>query len=100
VISVKFSFEKHITVPENVLFRKIDDEAVILNIDSENYYGLDDMGARMWSLLTTSDTIQTAYDALLAQYEVEPERLEADLHKLIATLVEKKLIEIADEEGK
>jgi hypothetical protein len=97
---VEISFSKHITIPQNILFREIDDEAVILNIDSEHYYGLDNIGTRMWSLLAASETIQAAFDAMLAEYEVEPERLKADMEKLIKKLADKRLVVISDEDSK
>jgi hypothetical protein len=43
---------------------------VLLNLKSENYFGRDPVGTRMWTLLATSDSIQSAYEALLDEYDV------------------------------
>jgi hypothetical protein len=76
-----------VSVPENVLFRELEGESVILSLDNETYYGLDDVGTRMWLQLTTQPTVQDAYNALLHEYEVEPDELQNDLARLVSELV-------------
>ena len=38
------SFDRLVHVPERVLVRKLDRESVLLNLDSETYFGLDAVG--------------------------------------------------------
>lgn len=83
-------------MPENVLFRELESESVILNLDSESYFGLDDVGTRMWLVLTESDSIQAAYEALEDEYDVEPDLLRKDLIELIEKLIENGLVEVVD----
>ena len=86
-------FTKRVSVPQNVMFRELEGESVILNIDSESYFGLDDVGTRMWEVLTQSESIQTAFETLIDEYDVQPDRLRDDLAGLIEQLAEKTLIE-------
>lgn len=86
-----------IIIPPDVLVSHVGEESVILNLETEHYYGLDDIGARMWSALTTLPTIQSAYDALLLEYEVDAELLRKDLLGLIENLVAHGLIYIEQE---
>ena len=88
------SFAQRVSVPSNVMFRELEGESVILDLDSEKYFGLDEIGTRMWRLLTEATSIQRAYDALVEEYEVAPETLRADLSDLLETLRERGLIEI------
>jgi Coenzyme PQQ synthesis protein D (PqqD) len=88
------SFATRISVPSDVLVSVLAGESVLLNLKSERYFGLDDMGTRIWVAITTSDSIQAAYDALLAEYDVEPERLRQELNDLIEKLNEHGLVEI------
>ena len=90
---LSISFEDKVSVPENVMFRELEGESVILNIDAETYFGLDDVGTRMWQVLTQSETIQTAYDTLLEEYDVGPEALRRDLINLMGKLIGKGLLE-------
>lgn len=91
------SFSQKVAVTTDTLINVIGDEAVLLNLKNESYYGLDEIGTRMWQVLTTHPSIQSAYDALLAEYEVAPETLRADLVELLSKLMEQGLIEIRDE---
>ena len=89
------SFSSKITVPPDVLINQIDGESVILSLVTESYFGLDETGTRMWSALTTSESIQQAYDTLLAEYNVDADTLRLDLGNLLEKLVEKGLVEVS-----
>jgi hypothetical protein len=90
------SFTARVTVPDDVLFRQLDQEAVILNLDSEIYFGLDAVGTDMWLALTTSESIQAGYEKLLEEYDVAPETLRADLEELIRKLAADGLLTVTD----
>ena len=90
------SFTARVTVPPDVLFRQLDQEAVILNLDSELYFGLDAVGTDMWRALTTSDSIQAAHEKLLDEYDVAPEALRSDLEELVEKLAADGLLTITD----
>ncbi|HSF81725.1 MAG TPA: PqqD family protein [Anaerolineales bacterium] len=87
---------KKIVVPDQVLVRMVDDEAVLLNLETERYFGLDPVGARMWAVLSEAASVQQALETLLAEYEVDPETLANDLQALLEKLVEHGLVEISD----
>ena len=89
------SFSDRVTVPDDVLISQLQEESVILNLDSERYYGLDDVGTRFLSILTTSESIEAAYDRLREEYEVDPQVLRKDLLALVKKLIEQGLIEIS-----
>jgi hypothetical protein len=78
------------------LVQELEGESVLLNLKSERYFGLDEVGTRMWALLSQSGSIHQAYDALRAEYDVEPEVLHRDLLQLIDKLIEHGLVEIED----
>jgi hypothetical protein len=69
-------------------------EAVILGLRAGVYYGLDPVGARIWSLLQAPRGVQAIRDALLAEYDVEPEHCEEDLLALLGQLAAEGLIEV------
>ena len=90
------SFSQKALIPEDVVFRDLDGESVLLNLDNENYYGLDEVGTRIWHVLTTSNSIQEAYQTLLAEYDTTPEILRQDIIRLIDELTTQGLIELSD----
>ena len=78
---------QRVTKPEHVLERVLNDEAVFLNMQNAQYYGLDDVGTRMYTVLTTSDTVQTAFETILPENRVDAETLQHDIAHLIEELV-------------
>ena len=90
--SSSMSFSDRVRVPDGVLISNLQDESVFLNLDSEQYFGLDDVGTRMFSVLTNSDSIETAYQSLAAEYEVDRERLRQDLMILVENLLQEGLV--------
>jgi hypothetical protein len=90
---VGIDFTKRAVVPTQVMFRELEGESVLLNIETETYFGLDDVGTRMWRQLTESPSIQLAYDALLSEYDVTPDTLKKDLGSLLEELFENGLID-------
>ena len=89
------SFSDRLKVPDDVLISNLQDESVILNLDSERYYGLDSVGTRILSVLTTSDSIEAAYNTLIQEYAVDSQVLRHDLLALVENLVEQGLVQIS-----
>jgi hypothetical protein len=84
-----------VRVPDDVLISNVQEESVILNLDSERYFGLDDVGTRFLSVLTTSNSIDAAYKKLLHEYDVDGEMLRRDLIALIENLIEQGIVQIS-----
>ena len=95
-MSSAIDFSSRVVVPETVLFRELDGEAVILNLETESYLGLDPVGTRMWNVLTTQPSIEAAYQVLLAEYDVAPQSLRRDLTRLVGEMLEHRLIALKD----
>ena len=91
---MSISFSDRVKIPDDVLISKLQEESVILNLDNERYYGLDDVGTRFLSVLTSSDSIEAAYETLVKEYDVEGQVLRQDLLQLVEELVAQGLIQI------
>lgn len=89
------SFSDRVKIPDGVLISKLQEESVILNLDSERYYGLDDVGTRILTVLTTSESIEAAYETLVKEYNIDAQVLRRDLLELVEQLVEQGLIKIS-----
>ena len=90
------SFSDRVKVPEDVLISNLQDESVILNLDSERYYGLDSIGTRILSVLTTSESIEAAYNTLVQEYDVDRHALRQDLIALVENLVAQGLVKVSN----
>jgi hypothetical protein len=87
-------FTNRAAAPTHVMVRYLDRESVLLNLETEQYFGLDETGTRMWQLVTTSPNIDAAYQELLEEFNVEPELLRANLVELLGRLVESGLLQV------
>jgi hypothetical protein len=76
---------------------KLGDETAILHLGSGVYYSLNPVGARVWSLLQEPVVVEQLRDRLLVEFDVERDRLEGDLSRLLDGLAAAGLIEIRDE---
>ena len=80
----------------NQVSSALGDEAVILELTQGVYYGLNEVGARIWALLKTPRAIEEIRDQVVDEYDVEPERAMADLLALLEDLVSRGLVEVRD----
>lgn len=71
-------------------------EVAILHLEAGTYYGLDAVGARVWSLIQEPITLREIRDVLVREYEVEPARCERDLIALLRVLADEGLVEVWD----
>src|SRR2546428_1202630 len=90
--------EMNLKIPDDVMFRILGDEAVILNVASGVYFGLDSVGTRMWQLMSEHGSTEKVVKALLAEYEVEEGQLRRDLDNLVQQLTDKGLVKTDVEE--
>ena len=90
------TFNQRVKLPDDVLISDLEGESVILNLKSERYYGLDNVGTRFLTLLSTSESIEQAFEALLAEFDVEADTLRLDLTNLLVDLREQGLVEICE----
>jgi hypothetical protein len=88
------SFTDRAATPAHVLVRFLGRESVLLNLETEQYFGLDETGTRMWQLLMGSPNIDSAYQELLAEFDVEPELLHSNLTELLSRLVDSGLLQV------
>ena len=71
-------------------------EVVMLNLKNGTYYGLDEVGARVWNLIQEPRSVGAVRDVILDEYDVEVERCERDLLALLGELAAADLIEVRD----
>jgi len=85
-----------VRINDDVVFRDLQGEIVLLNLKTGVYFGLDPMGTRIWHLIREKQSLQEVLDALLEEYEVTEAQCSQDLFYLVARMAEKELVEITD----
>ena len=83
-------------VAKDQVSANLDGEVVLLGLQKGQYYGLDAVGAKVWELLQEPVTLEQMRDAIVEEYEVEPEDCERDLVVLLDRMRREGLIEVSD----
>jgi hypothetical protein len=86
------TLEDRVIASPRVLYKDVGGEAVLLDLDSEAYFGLNATGARFWQLLTTAPSIREAVACLQEEYDVPAEDLRRDIETLVDELVRQGLV--------
>lgn len=76
----------------DALFRELRGGAVALNLQTGQYYSLNEVGTRMWELLQEEGSEDAAVSAIVEEYDVDPEQAAQDLNRLLQELQESGLI--------
>jgi hypothetical protein len=82
---------------DDVTWCDIQDEVVILNVDTGVYFGLEGAGGQMWRELVEHHSLEKALEALKKRFEVEPADLRRDLEDMVRQLAEKGLVSLVAE---
>ena len=90
------NLNQKIIFADTVFAQEVDGEMVLLDMESENYFGLDEVGTAIWQAMQKYGTLQEVLNAMLEQYDVEEEVLEKDLSDFVEKLVESGLVEVKE----
>jgi hypothetical protein len=82
-------------IADAVLYQDIQQELVLLNMDNQQYYGLNDMGAEIWRLLLEYGDIESVAGQIETRYNVNREMARADIRSLADGLVQAGLLKVA-----
>ena len=86
-----------IGVPETVLFHDLGEETLVLDMVKGDYYGLNEVGARIWTLSVEGRTVTEVVSILLSEYHVSEEQLREDVKQFLLQLKEQGLVEIYEQ---
>jgi len=90
------TFNAELRIPAHVSFSVVGEDAFLLNTQTNKYYGLEKVGARLWQLLTAGKSLKDAHQILLSEYAVEASQLTQDILELLEDLQKNGLIEIVE----
>lgn len=89
--------DKKIVISPDVLVQNMANQAVLLDLESEHYFGLDEVGMDIWQGLEAGMTTEAIRAKLLAEYDVEEQRLDGDMEAFVGSLEERGLVTITDQ---
>ena len=84
-----------VRVNDDVLFQELQGEAVLLNLKSGVYFGLDPVGTRIWQLFAEHEVLAEIARTIVAEYDVAEDRCSADLLALVGDLERQGLVAVS-----
>ena len=88
------TLESRVAISPEVMMQEVSGEAVLLDLKSESFFGLDAVGTRIWRLVEQDGNLNIVHSTLLHEYDVDAARLEQDLKELVGRLVDVGLVKV------
>ena len=87
------TLDQIVAVSEDAVFRELDGEAVVLNLETGVYYGLDSVGTAIRQAIELRGSLRQAFERIVAEFAADPATVESDLIELAGNLLDKGLWE-------
>ena len=86
---------------DNFVFRRIEDETIIVPIkdnvgDMGTIYSLNEIGALIWEHLEGGRNLAAIKDKIVAEYEISPREVEADMREFVTDLAQIDAVRLVD----
>ena len=82
----------NLTRSEKIVFTHLDDTIVMMDVEEGHYYELDPIATRIWELIEEGSTVGAICDALVDQYEVDPQECRQDTLEFLERAAERGLV--------
>ncbi|AFZ34580.1 hypothetical protein Sta7437_1000 [Stanieria cyanosphaera PCC 7437] len=96
ISKIKANDEKKYQVAEDILFRQVENEGILLHIPSGTYYSLSETSIMFWQALLDAKPLTPVVDQIINEYEVERDRVVADLQSFLQDLSDCNIISSSD----
>ena len=95
-ITMENLYKLRIRFKKDVIFSDLQDEMIIMDMNSGRYFGLNETGAKIWSLLDKHDDLKKVVKNLCDEYEISKEKCEKEIIQFIKGLQQKELIHVEE----
>jgi len=93
-MTVTPSLDSRIRINDDVLWQELQGEAVLLNLKTGVYFGLNSIGTRVWELLAATGMLRDVVDAIVGEYDVEVQACADDVIALVADMQKHALVTV------
>lgn len=88
------TLDQKINIADSVFSQEVDNEMVLLDTESEEYFGLDETAAVIWQHLAENESLREVHASMLAIYDVAAEQLEQDILAFVEKLIDAGLVQL------
>lgn len=96
---IPVSLTAQVVASKNQVSTELGGEAVVLGVEAGQYFGLNEVAARVWSLVQAPIAVSAVRDTILDEYDVSPTDCERDVLELLNDLADKGLIDVSPAVG-
>ncbi|CAN5458459.1 hypothetical protein BH10CYA1_BH10CYA1_27430 [soil metagenome] len=82
-----------ITKTDDIIWRVVDDEALILNTSNGYYFSMNGTATEAWCLLTEGKSIDEVAQVIAERYEIDLTSAKADVQALLKELKNEQIVE-------
>lgn len=86
------SLETKVTIPDTLFLQSVDDDTILLDINTQEYFSLNKVGTTIWDIMSKVNNLKEVKKEILKMYEVDEKQVESDILSFVEALDEKKLI--------
>lgn len=90
----RIDIDSTVSWSKDVVFQELESEAILLNLESGVYFGLDPVGTRMWQLIGEHGNLSSVVASLADEYAAEEPKLREDLLRLVEDLAKSGLVDV------
>ena len=76
-----------ITVSPNIIFKRLGEEVILINLDTDRIFSLNQTGAKTWELIENTSNLDLVKKGLLEEFDLSPDDLESELDRILTALV-------------
>lgn len=89
------TLDKNVAILDTVFLQEVDNETILLDIKTEEYFSLNEIGGMFYQLLKVESNLKKVLEELMEHFEVPAEQLEKDLLTFVSALEEKGLVTLS-----
>ena len=87
-----------VSVSPHQVYTTLGSEAVVLELQASNYFGMNDVGTAVWTFLQQPREVSDVIEHIVDNYEVSPEQAEVEILSFLQNLADKGLV-VVDHRG-
>ncbi len=94
---MKLSSDSTVVITPRQVGADLGEEIILLHLENGQYFGLEDVGARIWSLMERPTAVSEIERILLEEYDIEPDRCHEEVLQLLSDLIDNGLVEVSEQ---
>jgi coenzyme PQQ synthesis protein D (PqqD) len=91
---MEISAESTFTIPENVAWRNVNEEIVILKLKSGEYYTLNEVGRHIWQAISDQQNVEGITNHIVDQFEVTFEKAMEDVMTFLDKMLKESVVSL------